>query len=124
MQGEKEQERWREIEDVKEVKSRLLDQMDGWTEGVRDLVAKSDNVTAIGLYDRPELAPEHWYHGRCVLAGDAAHPTRSVNGFEYVPIKFTNHLQSSSRPRCEPGVGGLLASVSNATRCRRNDQCS
>lgn len=52
-----------------------LNQLEGWAEPVRELVAGSRKIMTIGLYDRPELPIEHWYCGRGVLIGDAAHPT-------------------------------------------------
>ncbi|KAJ9634040.1 hypothetical protein H2204_006588 [Knufia peltigerae] len=74
--GEPERESWRDIDDLEAQKEKLLSEMVDWPEITKGLVGSTMNLVRFGLYDRPELPPEHWYHGRCVLVGDAAHPTR------------------------------------------------
>ena len=69
---------WQQVGDLDVAKSKLLSEFADWPEGVRELIAGTENITKYGIYDRPELPPQHWFHGRCVLAGDAAHPTRFV----------------------------------------------
>eukprot|EP00026_Physarum_polycephalum_P006602 Phypoly_transcript_06651.p1 GENE.Phypoly_transcript_06651~~Phypoly_transcript_06651.p1 ORF type:complete len:381 (+),score=69.76 Phypoly_transcript_06651:555-1697(+) len=44
-----------------------------WAEPVPTLIKTAERVYRAGLYDRPPLP--HWFKGRCVLIGDAAHPT-------------------------------------------------
>ena len=78
MPKDEERETWRQADDPAETKSTLLQELAEWPDAVKGLIAGSDNIVKFGLYDRPELTPQHWYRGRCVLVGDAAHPTRSV----------------------------------------------
>ena len=40
-----------------------------------ELIEGAERMLKFGLYDREELMPEQWHSGRCVLLGDAAHPT-------------------------------------------------
>jgi salicylate hydroxylase len=47
----------------------------GWDEAVQELVNTSERIIKFGLFDRQELGPDQWYSKRCVLIGDAAHPT-------------------------------------------------
>jgi salicylate hydroxylase len=49
--------------------------LDGWDPVVREMVASAERVVKFGLFDRKELTPAQWYSKRCVLVGDAAHPT-------------------------------------------------
>ncbi|KAE9367253.1 salicylate 1-monooxygenase-like protein [Stipitochalara longipes BDJ] len=58
-------------------KRKLNSEFEGWCEEVRQLVGGAEKVIRYGLYDREALEPENWRSqgGRCVLVGDAAHPT-------------------------------------------------
>jgi len=49
----------------------------GWCDEVKDLLKGAEKIIRYGLYDRGSLEPEKWVSkgGRCVLVGDAAHPT-------------------------------------------------
>ena len=77
-QAQEDREGWQQMADLEAEKSKLLNDFVGWPKAVRDLIAGTRNIAKYGLYDRPELSPKHWFHGRCVIAGDAAHPTRYV----------------------------------------------
>jgi salicylate hydroxylase len=60
------------------LRNQLLEQFGHWTDPVSDLISTSSRIIKYGLYDRPQLEPQQWYsqkYGRCVLIGDAAHPT-------------------------------------------------
>ncbi|KAL0936839.1 salicylate hydroxylase [Colletotrichum truncatum] len=46
-----------------------------WDPVVLEMVGSAERLIKYGLYDRPELSPEQWYSGRCVMVGDAVHPT-------------------------------------------------
>ncbi|TLD24364.1 hypothetical protein PspLS_06897 [Pyricularia sp. CBS 133598] len=46
-----------------------------WDPIVAEMVGKAKRMIKYGIYDRPELKPSDWYLGRCVLMGDAVHPT-------------------------------------------------
>ncbi len=75
MAGEDRRERWQDAEDVEREKVKVLKELDDWPAVIRDMVASTDRLVTIGLYDRASLLPEHWHYERCVLVGDAAHPT-------------------------------------------------
>lgn len=49
--------------------------LEGWDESIIQGVKSSERIIKFGLFDRDELKPEQWYSKRCVLVGDAAHPT-------------------------------------------------
>lgn len=49
-------------------------QFEQWPDTLRQCIAASTKLQTIGLYDRPELPADQWYHGRIMLLGDAAHP--------------------------------------------------
>lgn len=57
--------------------SQLLDTFKDWCSPVPELIQQADRIIKYGLYDRPQLEPRQWssMNGRCVLIGDAAHPT-------------------------------------------------
>ncbi|KAL5938870.1 hypothetical protein ACKVV1_009551 [Pyricularia oryzae] len=46
-----------------------------WDPVVAEMVGNAQRLIKYGIYDRPELKPSDWYLGRCVLMGDAVHPT-------------------------------------------------
>ncbi|PYH40403.1 FAD-dependent oxidoreductase [Aspergillus saccharolyticus JOP 1030-1] len=47
----------------------------GFESAVLQLVADAERIIKYGLFDREALAAEQWYSRRCVVVGDAAHPT-------------------------------------------------
>jgi salicylate hydroxylase len=59
------------------LKERLLEQLEDWCDPVAALVAGAGRLIKFGLFDRPQLEPQFWVSkgARCVLLGDAAHPT-------------------------------------------------
>jgi len=73
------QETWRNFTPKETVAQRdiLLEQFRNWGSPVPELIAGAEGIIKYGLYDRPQLEPRQWYslRGRCVLIGDAAHPT-------------------------------------------------
>ncbi|KAI8232354.1 3-hydroxybenzoate 6-hydroxylase 1 [Colletotrichum sp. SAR 10_77] len=50
-------------------------QAKNWDPVVLGMVTSAERLIKYGIYDRPELEPEQWYSGRCVMVGDAVHPT-------------------------------------------------
>ncbi|KAK2604371.1 hypothetical protein N8I77_007309 [Diaporthe amygdali] len=50
-------------------------QAKNWDPVVLEMVKSAERLIKYGLYDRPELASEQWYSARCVMVGDAVHPT-------------------------------------------------
>lgn len=58
-------------------RSQLLDTFKDWCSPVPELIGQAERIVKFGLYDRPQLESHQWYskNGRCVLIGDAAHPT-------------------------------------------------
>lgn len=75
----KDVETWQSMDadQLKNFKGRLKAEFKGWCEEVSELVGGAEKVIKYGLYDRDALDPENWVSkgGRCVLVGDAAHPT-------------------------------------------------
>jgi salicylate hydroxylase len=71
------QETWRLYSPAELVAHRdeLCKTFETWSSPVPELIAQAERMTKYGLYDRPELEPTQWYCGRCLLIGDAAHPT-------------------------------------------------
>jgi salicylate hydroxylase len=49
--------------------------LDGWDPAVQEMVTSAERLVKFELFDREELMPTQWYSKRCVLVGDAAHPT-------------------------------------------------
>lgn len=72
-------ETWQSMDEdqLKVFKAKLKEEFQGWSEEIRELVGGAEKVIKYGLYDREALDPEDWVSrgGRCVLVGDAAHPT-------------------------------------------------
>ncbi|KAM3085246.1 hypothetical protein ACMFMG_003675 [Clarireedia jacksonii] len=57
-------------------KAQLLEEFKDWNNTpALDLIRGAERLIKYGVFDRPSLEPEYWYDGRCVLIGDAAHPT-------------------------------------------------
>lgn len=50
-------------------------QAKNWDPVVLEMVKSAERLIKYGLYDRPELEAEQWYSARCVMVGDAVHPT-------------------------------------------------
>ncbi|TDZ16656.1 3-hydroxybenzoate 6-hydroxylase 1 [Colletotrichum orbiculare MAFF 240422] len=46
-----------------------------WDPVVIEMVNSAERLIKYGIFDRPELSPDQWYSGRCVMVGDAVHPT-------------------------------------------------
>lgn len=74
------QETWQQETDVNRERDKLLELLSGWPDMFRELISNTDRVVKFGLYDRPELLPQQWFADRCVLVGDAAHPTSPHHG--------------------------------------------
>lgn len=70
-------ETWRPYrqEEIAHQKSEICQLLDGWNPVVKNMINSSERIIKFGLFDRDELKPSQWYSMRCVLVGDAAHPT-------------------------------------------------
>lgn len=75
-----EKDTWREVDKIEETRAELLDAVEGWPRTVGEILASTETIVRFGHYDRPARAPEHWFHERCVLLGDAAHPSSPHRG--------------------------------------------
>ena len=63
-------------DEMEERKRQLLERIKTWADpSAKALVGATTRMMKFGLFDREEMMPEHWHTPRCVLAGDAAHPT-------------------------------------------------
>jgi salicylate hydroxylase len=65
-------------EEMASMRNQLFEEFKHWASPVPELIQSSERIIKYGLYDRPQLEPEQWYSpnlGRCLLIGDAAHPT-------------------------------------------------
>ncbi|KAL7923125.1 hypothetical protein ACQKWADRAFT_67322 [Trichoderma austrokoningii] len=71
------EETWRPFtaDEMKTQQDALCKLLEGWDENIIQGVKSSERIIKFGLFDRDELKPEQWYSKRCVLVGDAAHPT-------------------------------------------------
>lgn len=76
-QKEQTKETWKLYDkDEREVlKGEILKLLKGFDESVLEMVQNVERLTRYGLYDRDQIPAENWYSKRCVLVGDAAHPT-------------------------------------------------
>ncbi|EFY85462.1 hypothetical protein J3459_006008 [Metarhizium acridum] len=70
-------ETWRPYrpEELPQQKSELCKLLEGWNSVLMDMINASGRIIKFGLFDREELEAGQWYSKRCVLVGDAAHPT-------------------------------------------------
>lgn len=65
-------------EEMAVMRTQLFNHFKDWASPVPELIQSSERIIKYGLYDRLQLEPEQWSspnHGRCILIGDAAHPT-------------------------------------------------
>ncbi|RVX67761.1 hypothetical protein B0A52_07884 [Exophiala mesophila] len=63
-------------QEMSQRKEKLLSQLSLWKDQTpRQLVEGAFRMIKFGLFDREDLGAEHWHSQRCVLVGDAAHPT-------------------------------------------------
>lgn len=71
------EETWRPFtaDEMETQRDALLKLLDGWDANIAQGVKTAERIIKFGLFDRDELEPEQWYSRRCVLVGDAAHPT-------------------------------------------------
>ncbi|RFU76845.1 hypothetical protein TARUN_5431 [Trichoderma arundinaceum] len=71
------EETWRPFtaDELKIQQDDLCRLLDGWDASIAQGVRSAERIIKFGLFDRVELKPEQWYSKRCVLVGDAAHPT-------------------------------------------------
>ncbi|KAI9645499.1 hypothetical protein NHQ30_006238 [Ciborinia camelliae] len=76
-QSEEEKESWllATPEQLAAQKADLLKQFGDWASPVPELFDGAERLLKYGIFDRPGLEAEQWYDGRCILIGDAAHPT-------------------------------------------------
>ncbi|KAK5034539.1 hypothetical protein LTS07_003460 [Exophiala sideris] len=57
-------------------KETLLAKVSFWTDkSVIELIQGASRIIKFGIFDREEMRPDQWHSRRCVLVGDAAHPT-------------------------------------------------
>lgn len=72
-------------------------QFETWPETLQKCIRDSVKLQTIGLYDRPELPADQWYHGRMMLLGDAAHPGTYVSPHQYSRILLTVPVHISDK---------------------------
>ncbi|KAJ5093766.1 FAD/NAD(P)-binding domain-containing protein [Penicillium angulare] len=62
-------------EELADRQKMLLAKLEGFEPVVLELVKAVERIISFGLFDRVTLDREGWFSKRCVLVGDAAHPT-------------------------------------------------
>lgn len=77
LETKEEEETWRlyRPDEIESQTHKLSDVLDGWDPAVLEMVTSAERIIKFGIFDRKELMPGQWYSKRCVLVGDAAHPT-------------------------------------------------
>ncbi|KAJ5935164.1 FAD/NAD(P)-binding domain-containing protein [Penicillium verhagenii] len=75
--SDEQQETWKMAtgEQLEAQKRFLESKLEGSEPVLLDLVRGLERILSFGLFDRAELGIENWFTNRCVLVGDAAHPT-------------------------------------------------
>ncbi|KAJ5738604.1 FAD/NAD(P)-binding domain-containing protein [Penicillium malachiteum] len=61
--------------ELKAHKQSLEDRLEGFEPALLEMVRTAEQIISFGLFDRAELSVDEWFSTRCVLIGDAAHPT-------------------------------------------------
>ncbi|KAJ5613834.1 FAD/NAD(P)-binding domain-containing protein [Penicillium herquei] len=56
-------------------KQNLEDKLEGFEPVLLEMMRTAERIISFGLFDRAELGVDGWFSTRCVLIGDAAHPT-------------------------------------------------
>lgn len=56
-------------------KAALLELLKDWDSRLLDFAMSAGRIIRYGIYDRPALDSSQWFSKRCILIGDAAHPT-------------------------------------------------
>ncbi|KAH0494491.1 hypothetical protein TgHK011_001108 [Trichoderma gracile] len=71
------EETWRPFtpDEMNAQREALCKLLDGWDASIAQGVRSAERILKFGLFDREELRSEEWFSRRCVLVGDAAHPT-------------------------------------------------
>lgn len=71
------EETWRpcKVDEMIEQRKQLSLLLQGWDDSILQMVNSSERIIKFGIFDRAELKPSQWHSKRCVLVGDAAHPT-------------------------------------------------
>lgn len=74
---QEEEETWRlySSTEIKEQVTKLKVLLEDWSPVVLEMIGSAERLVKFGLFDRSELKAAQWYSKRCVLVGDAAHPT-------------------------------------------------
>ena len=109
------QETWRAFtpEAMASMRTELFEQFKNWASPIPELIQNSEKIIKYGLYDRPQLEPEQWHspnNGRCILIGDAAHPTSPHLGQgANQALEDCYHL-ARLLPDVESSIEGVLAS--------------
>jgi salicylate hydroxylase len=97
-------------------KAQLLEEFKEWNNTpALDLIGGAERLITYGLFDRPSLEPEHWHNGRCILIGDAAHPTsphlgQGANQALYVSV--SSQAESTKR-RSNKHLGKTVTTFSD-----------
>ncbi|TLS27021.1 hypothetical protein PpBr36_04731 [Pyricularia pennisetigena] len=76
-----------------------------WDPVVAQMVGKAQRLIKYGIYDRPELKPSDWYLDRCVLMGDAVHPTAVHLGQGANQALEDCFYLTAELPDCDPAAG-------------------
>ena len=106
-------EEWKEdsAESVVQRLPGILKTVGGWPQVVQDMIANTQRMMTIGLFDRPPLSPQHWTHGRCVILGDAAHPaTPHIGQGANQALEDCHHLARLLPEACVASTSALQAS--------------
>lgn len=71
------EETWRPYteSELPEQKKQIGDLLSGFHPDVLQLATEAERIIKFGLFDRETLQAKDWHSKRCVLVGDAAHPT-------------------------------------------------
>ncbi|KAE8376133.1 monooxygenase FAD-binding protein [Aspergillus bertholletiae] len=106
-ESSEQEETWRLFDpaEIEVQRERLARQLAEFEPIALGLIRTASRIIKFGLFDREALNPEQWYSNRCVLVGDAAHPTSPHLGQgANQALEDCYHL-AQYIPLLEPGCG-------------------